>query len=100
MTETPLVFEDFAGKEGNVFTINEAGLPAVSLILKQAKPLNPAMAPAGVRPPFSLTFVDKDIRVLPQGLYRLAHKTLGEVSIFLVASAKSAEGVTYQATFN
>ena len=37
---------------------------------------------------------------LPQGLYRMEHQELGAVTVFLVPSAKNAEGVTYVATFN
>lgn len=98
--DRPLVFEDFADKVGEVFPISEEGVPAIPLILQQAEPLNPAMAPRGVRPPFSLTFLARDPRVLPQRIYRMEHQELGEVSIFLVPVAKDAEGVSYQATFN
>jgi hypothetical protein len=95
-----LAFEDFADKEGHTFTLDEPGLPAIPLLLQHAKLLNPAWAPPGVRPPFALTFVTRDPRILPQGLYRLTHERSGEVSIFLVPSGKDAEGVTYHATFN
>lgn len=100
MPDRQLVFEDFADKVGDVFAISEEGVPAIPLILRQAEPLNPAMAMHGVRPPFSLIFFARDPRVLPQRIYRMEHQELGEVSIFLVPSAKDAEGVSYQATFN
>jgi hypothetical protein len=100
MTERQLVFEDFSDKVGDVFPINEDGVPAIPMILKEAKPLNPAYGLPGVRPPFSLFFLGKDPRVLPQRIYRLEHQELGELSIVLVPVAKDAEGVTYQAVFN
>lgn len=100
MTDRPLIFEDFADKVGEVFAISEEAVPEIPLILKEAKPLNPAFGLPGVRPPFSLFLVAKDPRVLPQRIYRLAHQALGEVSIVLVPVAKDAEGVTYQAVFN
>jgi hypothetical protein len=100
MPERQLVFEDFSDKAGDVFVISEEGVPAIPLILKEAKPLNPAFVAAGVRPPFSLSFLARDPRVLPQRIYRMEHQDLGEVSIFLVASGKNAEGVSYHATFN
>jgi hypothetical protein len=53
-----------------------------------------------VRPPFSLLFLGKDPRVLPQKLYRLEHGEMGVVTIFLVPIGKDALGVSYQATFN
>ena len=100
MSDRPLVFEDFADKVGEVFVISEQDVPGIPLTLKEAKPLNPAMALRGVRPPFSLSFLARDPRVLPQRIYRIEHNGLGDLSIFLVPSAKDAEGVTYQATFN
>jgi len=100
MADRPLVFEDFADKVGDIFAISEAGVPAIPLILREAEPLNPAMAPRGVRPPFFLNFIAGDPRVLPQAIYRMEHEALGDVSIFLVPIAKDKDGVTYQATFN
>ena len=100
MIDRALVFEDFADKVGDLFVIGEAGVPGIPLTLKEAEPLNPAMAPRGARPPFSLIFLAKDPRVLPQRIYRMEHNGLGEVSIFIVPVGKDAEGVLYQATFN
>jgi len=100
MPERQLVFEDFSDKVDDVFVISEEGVPAIPLILKEAKPLNPAFVAAGVRPPFTLLFLARDPRVFPQRQYGLEHPDLGTVSIFLVPSGKDAEGVTYCATFN
>jgi hypothetical protein len=100
MADRQLVFEDFADKVGGVFTLSEEDLPAIALTLKVAELLNPAFAPNGARPPFALTFLAEDPRVLPQRLYRMMHKGLGEVTIFLVPRGKTDSGVTYQATFN
>ena len=98
--ERQLVFEDFTGRVGEVFVVGEAAFPAVPLTLIEAEPLPARMAPKGVRPPFSLVFLGKDPRVLPQRLYRLEHAEMGEVTIFLVPVGKDAEGVSYQAVFN
>lgn len=99
-----LVFEDFADKVGEVFTISDEGVPGIPLTLTEAEPLTPAAqtatGPHGVRPPFSLIFVARDPSVIPQRIYRLEHKGLGELSIFLVPVGKDANGVSYQATFN
>ena len=100
MTEPGLVFENFADKVDEVFVISEEGLPAIPLTLKEATLLNPAFAPPGVRPPFALTFLARDPRVIPQNLYHMEHQELGMLAIFLVPAAKDAEGVTYCATFN
>jgi hypothetical protein len=95
-----LVFEDFADKVGEGFTVSEEGMPGIPLTLTEAAPLDPAKGLSGVRPPFSLTFLSKDSRVLPQRLYRLVHDRLSGVTIFLVPSAKNSDGVSYHATFN
>lgn len=78
MTERGLVFEDFADKVDEVFVISQDGRPVIPLTLKEATLLNPAFAPPGMRPPFTLTFFARDP----------------------VPAAKDAEGVTYWATFN
>jgi hypothetical protein len=100
MVDRQLVFEDFADKVGDAFTISEEGVPAIALTLKEAKLLNPEWGLKGVRPPFALGFLAADPRILPQRLYRLQHPRLDEVTIFLVPSGKDAEGVSYHATFN
>ena len=98
--ERPLIFEDFADKVGEVFAIGEPDVPAIPLTLTEAQPLPARMGLPGVRPPFSLTFLGRDPRILPQRLYRLEHGEMGVVSIFLVPIGKDAQGVSYQATFN
>lgn len=100
MVDVGLVFEDFKDQVGNVFTVVEEGVPPIALTLKEAAPLPTRYAPKGVRPPFSLTFLGADERVLPQKLYRLKHEVMGEVTIFLVPVGKDVRGVSYQATFN
>jgi hypothetical protein len=100
MLDRQLVFEDFADKVGEGFAISEEGLPRITLILREAEPLNPAMALPNVRPPFALFFVASDPRVLPQALYRMEHEAFGALSIFLVPVGKDSSGVTYQAIFN
>ena len=99
MDDRQLVFEDFADKVGQVFAVSEENFPAIPLILTEAEPLPNRLKP-GVRPPFSLIFLGRDPRVLPQRLYRLAHDQMGQLTLFLVPVGKDAEGVSYQALFN
>jgi Domain of unknown function (DUF6916) len=99
MREGTPVLEDFADKIGHVFAVTEADFPAIPLTLTEAEPLPNRPGP-GMRPPFSLVFLAKDPRILPQRLYRLAHEEMGELTIFLVPIGKDAEGVSYQAVFN
>lgn len=100
MSERNLVFEDFADKVEQIFVISDQNVPAIPLILAEAQLLSAKPAKPGIRPPFSLTFIAKDPRVLPQRIYRLEHNDLGQLEIFLVPAAKDAQGVTYCATFN
>jgi hypothetical protein len=100
MSERNLVFEDFADKVEQIFVISEQNVPAIPLTLAEAELLPARQARPGIRPPFSLTFLAKDPRVLPQRIYRLEHNDLGQLEIFLVPAAKNAQGVTYCATFN
>jgi hypothetical protein len=99
MTSRTLVFEDFADKLGQVFAIDSPGVPGIPMSLIEAEPLTNRLRP-GMRPPFSLVFLAKDPRVLPQSIYRMEHTELGVLEIFLVPIGKDAEGVSYQATFN
>jgi len=99
MSAGQLVFEDFADKVGETFSINEQDMPAVPLSLAEAQFLKSPGLP-GIRPPFSLLFLARDARVLPQRLYRLEHRKLGELAIFLVPVGKDEQGVRYQAVFN
>lgn len=100
MSDRHLVFEDFADKMEQVFVISDQGVPAIPLTLVDAELLSARRGMPGIRPPFALTFLAKDPRVLPQRIYRFEHQGLGPLELFLVPSAKDAQGVTYRATFN
>ncbi len=68
----------------------------VQLRLVEAKPLH--RVPGG-RDQFSLIFKSADQRVLPQGTYALEHARANGLALFIVAVARDAEGVSYQAVF-
>ncbi|MDO8878245.1 MAG: hypothetical protein Q8M24_08755 [Pseudolabrys sp.] len=100
MSERQLAYEDFADKVGEVFPIGDEDVPRIPLTLVETEMLKANGLEPGMRAPFALTFIAKDPRVLPQRIYRLEHNGLGSLAIFLVPIAKSADGVSYQATFN
>jgi hypothetical protein len=100
MTGKQLCYEDFADKVGHVFPIGDSDVPQIPLTLAEAELLNAYRTLPGSRTPFSLIFVARDPRVLPQRIYRLEHDDLGELDIFLVPIGKTADGVSYQAMFN
>lgn len=96
----PLVFEDFAHRVGETFAIDEQELAGIPMTLAEAEPLRATWSKPGQRPPFSLTFVGKDPRVLEQRLYRFDVAGVGKVEIFLVPVGRDENGVSYQAVFN
>ncbi len=100
MTETVLVFEDFADKIGQTFTIGFSDAPAVVLSLAEAEPLRTRQSPVKGRLPYSLIFVGHSEQMLPQRLYWLEHATLGQIELFLVPVGKDARGFHYQSLFN
>ncbi len=100
MSSRQLVFEDFADKVEQVFVISDRDVPAIPLTLAEAELLRTRGSMPGIRPPFSLVFLGRDPRVLPQRLYRMQHDELGILEIFLVPIGKNAQGVSYQAMFN
>lgn len=99
MTGRLLCYDDFAGKTGEVFSIGDTDVPPIPLTLTEAVRVKAHRGHAATREPFSLIFVARDPRVLPQRIYRLEHNDLGELDIFLVPIGKTADGVSYQAMF-
>ena len=100
MSERQLVLGDFSGLIGQVFTLEETDFPPIALTLKAAEPLVNRGQRPDFRPPFSLTFLAQDPRILEQRMYRLANATMGSVSLFLVPTGKDDRGVFYDSTFN
>lgn len=52
-------------------------------------------APAGYEQ-FALQFLGPVEPILPQGIYRFAHRALGELQLFMVPVGKNADGVQYE----
>jgi hypothetical protein len=100
MTEKMLTLKDFADKLGQDFSLSAPGLAPVTLNLTEAEAVEMRRAPPDARAPFSLVFLAREQRVLPQNIYRIEHAGLGAVDIFLVPIGRDAKGVSYQATFN
>ena len=100
MTGKTLALEDFADKLGQEFALIAPGLSPIAISLTEAQPVVFGRLPSGMRPPFSLIFLAREQRVLPQDTYRIEHAAFGAVEIFLVPIGRNDEGVSYQATFN
>jgi hypothetical protein len=52
------------------------------------------------RAPFSLEFKSPPGRALPQAIYKITHRKLGAMDIFIVPVESTSSGVHYQAIFN
>lgn len=100
MDKNNLVFEDFKDRVGSLFMVSEDEFPPITLTLGEAKLLSNRNLRPDIRPPFSLTFLAEDPRVLPQRIYRLEHREMGDFTIFLVPMGKDQRGVSYEAVFN
>jgi hypothetical protein len=97
MSDGQLVFEDFEHRIGSVFEQSDG---SAALRLEEATLLPSRYAMPDLRPPFSLIFIGPGDTILPQQLYRLTHREMGEVMIFLVPVGKDDRGVLYQAVFS
>jgi hypothetical protein len=98
MTTEPLTRELFSDKIGQIWVLDEAGVPPIELTLTEAEPLRNFAKLK--REPFSLYFTTSGDFVLPQRLYALRHGTLGPMAIFLVPIGREGDITTYQAVFN
>jgi len=94
MTFTATLFRPYVG---TVFSIPLPENREAALRLESVA--DGAMGSGG-RHEFSLFFTDTSSASLPQGTYMLRHTRVGEMFIFLVPIAKTANGHRYQACFS
>jgi len=99
MDERVLVFEDFADKVGEIFSITFDDAPAIPMTLSVAELVKTQQRP-NTRPSFSLIFIIDVPEMLPQRMYRVEQEALGQIPLFLVPVGKKPEGFEYQALFN
>ncbi len=52
------------------------------------------------RSPFSIVFRGSAEKIWPQGMYKIEHKSIGELELFLVPIGPDNEGLCYEAVFN
>ena len=68
-----------------------AGLPALRLVEVKSRP-----APQGYEQ-FSALFIGPASPIMPQGMYRLVHESLGEFDLFMVPVGRATDGIQYEA---
>lgn len=49
---------------------------------------------------FSLTFLGKSETIFPQRIYKILHKEMGEINMFIVPFKKDEKGIYYDAIFS
>jgi hypothetical protein len=90
----------FAARRGETFVMRLPGGEAQDLELVEVQDLGRRATPAGELSNYALTFLARAPTALPQAIYRLEHPALGTMDVFLVPSARAAEGIRYEAVFN
>lgn len=76
-----------------------AGLSPMSAELVDVTPLPAQVQDEGQRLPFSIILRSRDERILPQHIYRIEHKEMGALDIFLVPIGPDTAGMRYEAVF-
>ena len=90
--------DTFSPAVGEAFTLEAGDAGRLQLSLVEVRSLGHAR-PEAQREPFALLFRGPADPVLPQATYRLARDGIGELDIFLVPVARTAEGTDYEAIF-
>jgi len=97
-----LTIDSFSPLLGDQFTLHVDATRTLVVKLAEVTDLREAArsTPAeGQRTPFSIVFRGASNAVLPQGIYRLEHGTLGGFEPFLVTIGPDAIGMRYEAVF-
>ncbi len=88
-------YEALAGQLNTKFALPDADQPFELELVEVTEPTVTASQTF-----FSLFFLGNGDLLLPQGTYRMNHEQLGEMVIFLVPTAREADGFKYEAAFN
>jgi hypothetical protein len=90
----------FVARRGETFVMRLPGGATQDLELVEVHDLGRRATPAGELSNYALTFLARTPTPLPQAIYRLEHPALEAMDVFLVPSARVAEGIRYEAVFN
>jgi hypothetical protein len=97
-----LTIDVFSPLLGDPFTLHVDATRTMAVELSEVTDLSEAARstpPKGQRTPFSIVFRSASNAVLPQGIYRLEHASLGSFEPFLVTIGPDAVGMRYEAVF-
>jgi len=95
-----VTIKDFQACLGQIFVVSPEQGEALSLELIQIKPIGKFDPEVDARQPYSLLFRGPAETILPQHLYQIKNRTLGENVLFLVPIGPDESGQLYDATFN
>jgi hypothetical protein len=87
----------FDSIKGQPFTLTDDAGASLTLELTDVR--GNGLQGAAAREQFALTFRGPLAPALPQKIYRLHHRQLGALDIFLVPIARDVGGMTYEAVF-
>ncbi|MDY7092534.1 MAG: hypothetical protein SX243_06115 [Acidobacteriota bacterium] len=88
-------FQDHVNEEVKVL----AGAQTYDFEVVEASEMATASLGESARGPFSVIFRGPQEPILPQAIYRVTHKDLGDLDLFLVPLGPDREGVRYEAVF-
>lgn len=91
--------EDFAACLNQPFKIPDRDKSMLIVQLVEAEPRGSFDPEMQTRQPFSLLFRGPPEPLLPQGLYRMNHRQLGDLELFLVPIGPDRQGMRYEAVF-
>ena len=97
----------FSGRVGDVFKIERDASQPLEVSLVEVRDLSnpnnqasPILMPDARTDPFSLLFRGPSDHALTQGIYRFNHRRIGQMDLFIVPVAGTADGIFYEAVFN
>lgn len=92
---------DFAGREGEIFTITLTSGESLELELSEVRGLTGDTPEGSQRSPFSLLLLGPGDGYLPQRIYELEHPQMGKLTLFLVPLGPDREGkMRYEVVFS
>jgi hypothetical protein len=97
-TLVSVTLETFAPRVGERFRISAGEGTTIDAALIEAAPLGASAR--GGRQPFSLIFLGPAAPVWPQRIYRVDHRALGSLDLFLVPIGPRDGGMQYEAIFS
>ena len=95
-----LTKSDFEPFLGEAFAVDVEGAETFEIELVEAARIGSDSSYTTREEPFAVVYRGPHDPLLQQGMYRLNHEGLGEITLFLVPVGPDDEGMRYEAVFN